>query len=126
MNFLSISRMRAYRSGGRVRLFLKLEYPRLDENLPFSEPFNSFYSSLADEVADAFSNVKMDESLPMPVTVNIGFSDFTKEYIMSHKHMSGGEDRYIVILRKISFSQKSLHTREFTDVYDKLRRVFVK
>ena len=126
MNFLSVNRMRAYRRGGRVRLVLKLEYPRLDEGLPFSEPFNSFYTTLADETLALFDNVKTDEKLLTPTMAYVTFLDLTEEYVGSHRRLSSMKDRYIVISRKMSFGSNSLESKDFIEVYDKMRRVFIK
>ena len=126
MNFLSINRMRAYRRGGKVRLVLKLELPRLDENYSFSEPFNSFYASLADATAEALNKIRTDENLLYPAMLTVSFSDLTEEYIKAHKRMSARAGEYIVISRKFAFRTDSTAVREFVDIYDKSRCIFLK
>lgn len=127
MNFLSVNRMRAYRSGGRIVLILKLTLPKMEEALVFSECFNSFYLSLADVYASSLNKVHVPEDMIRPAMLTVSFSDITEGYLLKHKRLIRKCREPVVISRSVTLSTSAVvWSHEFIDVYDNGRGIFVK
>lgn len=127
MNFLSLNRMRAYRSGGRIVLILKLTLPKMEEELAFAECFNSFYLSLADVYVSALKNVHVPEDMLRPAMLTVSFSDITDEYLSKHTRLMRKCREPVVISRSVTLSTSAdVCSHEFIDVYDNGRGIFVK
>ena len=127
MIFLSINRMRAYRTSGKVRLVLKLSLPKIEDENPFAEAFNSFYLSLADCYVSCAKDVRVPENPVRPAMLTVSFEDISDKYVSAHKRLLRKCGKPLVILRKVSLSFENKRTfNEFIDIYDIRRGVFVK
>lgn len=127
MIFLSINRTKAYRSGGRVALILKLSLPKIEDGNSFAEVFNSFYLSLADCYISCAKDVRVPENPVRPAMLTVSFEDISDKYVSAHKRLLRKCSEPRVILRKVSLSfENKRELNEFIDIYDIGRGVFVK
>jgi hypothetical protein len=120
--------MKAYRKNGRIAIVLKLILPRLDGEGEAIKAFNDFYYALAEKYDLSIADSKItSENIKRPITVSVGFYDFTDEYIASHRRYKSKSDEIKVIKRTLRInSEGQTRSVEHTDVYSLKMGAFIK
>lgn len=129
MNILSFSRMKSYRKNGRVAIVLKLSLPRILEDTGIIEPFNNFYSALAEQYDLNISDITVvTENMNRPITVTVSFTDITEEYTKSYGRKNKATTGDVIVIKRLVRinSDGQVRSAEYVDIYNMSLGLFVK